>query len=70
MLRVPVDSELQQAFGRIEEHLTLLQGNVMQLQANVTQLRGDVTQLEERLNVHIEATETRLLTAFHNWAQT
>lgn len=51
-----MDAELKQAFDRIEDRFAHMDERF--------------TQLEERLNMRIEETETRLLTAFHNWAQT
>jgi hypothetical protein len=52
-----VDSELQQALAQFEGRLNT------RIDAVETGLR---TYIEER----IETTETKLLSAFHNWAQT
>jgi hypothetical protein len=50
-----VDPELQQAFAQLEVRLTA------RMETVESRLR---TYIDER----IEATETKLLTAFHNWA--
>jgi len=58
-----VDAELQQAFVRIDDHFAQMRGEV-------AQIRSKIAEAEERLDAKIEAAETRLLTAFRNWAQT
>jgi hypothetical protein len=52
-----VDPELQQALAQLEGRLT-------------ARIDGVETRLKTYIEERIEATETKLLSAFHNWAQT
>jgi hypothetical protein len=62
-----VDPKLQQA-------LTQLKGRLARIDGAENRLRTCVDGVETRLRTYIEerseATETKLLSAFHNWAQT
>lgn len=59
-----VDAELQQALTQMEGRLAAR----IDVVENRLQTRIDAA--EARMEERIEATETKLLTAFHNWAQT
>jgi hypothetical protein len=52
-----VDPELQQALAQLESRLA-------------ARIDGVETRLRTYIEERIEMTETKLLTAFHNWAQT
>jgi hypothetical protein len=52
-----VDPELQQAFAQLEGRLT-------------ARIDAVQSRLQTHIDERVEATETKLLTAFHNWAQT
>lgn len=52
-----MDPELQQALAQLEGRLT-------------ARIDGVETRLKTYIEERIEATETKLLSAFHNWAQT
>jgi hypothetical protein len=61
-----VDPELQQALAQLEGRLTA------HIDAVEARLEGRLDAVETRLRAYVdersEATETKLLTAFHNWA--
>jgi hypothetical protein len=61
-----VDPELQQALAQLEGRLTA------HIDAVEARLEGRIDAVEMRFRTYvderIEATETRLLTAFHSWA--
>jgi predicted component of type VI protein secretion system len=78
-----VDSELQQALAQFESRLnTRIDGVESRLNARIDhavaqledRLNGRIDSVETRLRTYIEerieTTETKLLSAFHNWAQT
>ena len=78
-----MDPELQQALAQFESRLnTRIDGVESRLNARIDhavaqledRLNGRIDSVETRLRTYIEerieATETKLLSAFHNWAQT
>ena len=77
-----MDPDLQQALTQLEARLASridrvgarLETPVDAMETRLTRLETHIDAVETRLRAHIEerieTTETKLMTVFHNWAQT
>jgi flagellin-like hook-associated protein FlgL len=63
---------MRDAFTALDGRLTALQTQIgaveSRLQTQIDSLRAHIDAVEHRFGERLEATETKLLTAFHNWA--